>query len=58
MSDNKYTKAALPRSQEEAIQMAEMREEWAEQARKSDLHGTAKEQELTALLLRAFAAHI
>ncbi len=53
MSDpTKYEKAREPKSNKEAIRMAEEREEWAKAARENDRHGTAKELELTALLLR------
>ena len=38
---------------EELLKIAMDREEWAEQAREKDLHGSAKEWELTAYLARA-----
>jgi hypothetical protein len=47
----KYIPVTLPTVQE-AEQMATEREEWARQAREKDLIGTAREYELTALLLR------
>lgn len=53
MSD-KYKKAELP-SLADATRMAEEREGWAVEARARDQYGSAREFELTALLLRAFA---
>lgn len=52
---SKYHPTHLP-TPEVALEMAAAREAWAADARGRDLHGTAAEQELTALLLRAFAA--
>lgn len=51
---SKYEPAKLPATKQEALAMAEQREEWAEIARERDKPGTAKECELTALLLRAY----
>ncbi len=50
----KYTPAVLP-SKEDAVRMASEREEWAKAAIDRDQHGSAREFELTALLLRFFA---
>lgn len=54
--NTKYEPAALPASIAEALSMAEQRETWAKDARDRDLTGTAREYELTALLLRFYAA--
>jgi hypothetical protein len=54
MVDTKFKKAELPPNATVAIQMAEEREEWAVEARKRDQNGSAREFELTALLLRAW----
>lgn len=51
----KYIKARLPASPDEAIALAVEREEWAAAARKRDQPGSAREWELTAALLRHFA---
>lgn len=55
MSD-KYTKTTLP-TPAQALEMALIREHWAEQAIKQDRLGSAREFELTALLLRYFRDH-
>jgi hypothetical protein len=55
---SKYLPAQLPTIRVEAEQMAADRESWAVAARQQDLHGTAKEQELTALLLRDLARRL
>ena len=52
---NKYNPATMPESKDEALRLAEEREKWAQTARENDLPGSAKEFELTALLLRYFA---
>ena len=52
MSD-KYQPAQLP-TPEDALVMAAERETWAKEARERDHPGTAKEFELTALLLRFY----
>lgn len=51
----KYQPATLPASRTEALKMATEREFWAKEAREKDRYGTARELELTALLLRFFA---
>lgn len=51
----KFKSATLPSSPEEAHAMANDREAWAEEARQTDKNGSAREWELTALLLRAWA---
>jgi len=51
----KYQPVELPKP-EEAIAMAKEREEWAQQARERDQYGSAREWELTALLLRHYRA--
>lgn len=51
----KYESAKLPETPEEAEGMALLREQFAEEARRMDKHGTAKEFDLTALLLREYA---
>jgi hypothetical protein len=51
----KYRPARLPDSPQEAREMAVERRLSASEARDRDLHGTAKELELTALLLEFFA---
>lgn len=51
----KFKPAVLPLTGAIAIRMAEVREEWAKAARERDQNGSAREFELTALLLRAFA---
>lgn len=56
MSDpKKYEPATLPRNAAEALTFAQEREEWAKEARERDQNGSAREFELTALLLRAWA---
>lgn len=56
MSDaKKFEKAELPFNDTVAIHMAIEREEWAAEARKRDQYGSAREFELTALLLREWA---
>lgn len=45
----------LPTTRDEAIAMADARDEWALHARKSDLNGSARELELCADLLRVYA---
>lgn len=50
--DAKYEKVSLPDSNKQLLAMAAEREAWADTARRQDMHGTAKEWELTALLLR------
>jgi hypothetical protein len=54
----KYTPAELPKDAREAIALAAEREEWASAARVRDQPGSAREFELTAKLLRAYAAQI
>jgi hypothetical protein len=54
---NKYEPAILP-TREHAIIMAGEREAWAAQARERDQPGSAREFELTALLLRFYAGRI
>ena len=56
MSD-KYEPAALP-TREDALVMAGEREAWAKAARERDEPGSAREFELTALLLRFYAGRI
>lgn len=53
----KYQPAALPATAKEAIDLAEEREQWACMARNQDKPGSAREWELTALLLRFYAEH-
>lgn len=48
----KYEKASLPGSNDQLLAMAAEREVWADTARRQDMHRTAEELELTALLLR------
>lgn len=52
----KFEKAELPLNDTVAIHMAIEREEWAKEARARDQYGSAREFELTALLLRDWAA--
>lgn len=52
---NKYEPAKLPETPEMAEEEAATREQFAKDARNMDRHGTAKEFELTARLLRAYA---
>ena len=54
--DPKFEKAVLPLSGTVAIHMAVVREEWAKEARSRDQYGSAREFELTASLLRDWAA--
>jgi hypothetical protein len=54
--DPKFQKATLPLNDTVAIHMAQDREEWAKEARGRDQYGSAREFELTALLLRDWAA--
>lgn len=49
---SKYTPARLPLNRDEAKSWASEREAWAKEAREKDKHGSAKEYELVALLLR------
>jgi hypothetical protein len=51
----KYKPARLPATREEALAWATERALWAKTARESDMNGSARELELTALLLRFFA---
>ena len=53
----KYEPAVLP-TKHDALTMATEREAWAAQARERDQPGSAREFELTALLLRFYAGHI
>ena len=56
MSKNeKYDPAKLPETKAEAINLALVRKQWAEKARENDRPGSAKEFELTALLLEFYA---
>lgn len=55
MSD-KYTKTKLP-TPTQALEMALIREHWAKLAIEHDQLGSAREFELTALLLRYFRDH-
>lgn len=50
----KYEPTTLP-SKPDALIMADEREQWAKAARERDQPGSAKEFELTALLLRFYA---
>ena len=52
---DKYERATLPTTADEATAMADARDSWAEHARKSDLNGSAREMELCADLLRFYA---
>ena len=54
--NSKYIKATLP-TPDQALEMALIREHWAELAIKKDRLGSAREFELTALLLRYFRNH-
>ena len=56
MSD-KYEPATLP-TREDALIMAGEREAWAKAARERDQPGSAREFELTALLLRFYTGRI
>jgi len=56
MPDPKFEKAELPFNDTTAIHMAMDREVWAAEARARDQYGSAREFELTALLLRDWAA--
>jgi hypothetical protein len=51
---NKYKPTVLP-LRDDAVAMAIEREEWARMAMEKDQPGSAREFELTALLLRWFA---
>lgn len=51
----KYEKPELPINDTVAVHMAQDREEWAKEARSRDQYGSAREFELTALLLREWA---
>lgn len=51
----KFERAKLPTTRDEAVAMADARDEWALHARKSDLNGSARELELCADLLRLYA---
>ena len=55
---DKHRATELPTTRDDAIRMAVEREAWAIKARGKDLHGAAKEQELTALLLRKMAERL
>lgn len=55
MTDTKYERQPLPKTQDEAIAMANARDEWALHARKNDMNGSARELELCADLLRLYA---
>lgn len=57
MVPSKYEPAVLP-TKEDALTMAEEREAWARAARERDQPGSAREFELTALLLRFYAEHV
>lgn len=52
---DKYQPATFPPTKEEALRLAEEREAWAKAARAIDRPGSAKEFELSALLLRFYA---
>ena len=54
-SPTRYEPVTLPTISEAAIQMAEEREAWAQEAMNRDRPGTAREFELTAMLLRFLA---
>jgi hypothetical protein len=54
MVSSKYEPAVLP-TRADALTMATEREEWAKAARERDQPGSAREFELTALLLRFYA---
>jgi hypothetical protein len=54
----KYTPAELPKAADEALTLAAEREVWAKEARDRDQPGSAREFELTAKLLRAYAAQL
>jgi hypothetical protein len=56
MTVSKYEPTVLP-TKRDALIMALEREEWAKAARERDQPGTAREFELTALLLRFYATH-
>jgi hypothetical protein len=56
MPTGKYAPAVLP-GRLEALVMAAEREDWARDARHRDRPGSAREFELTALLLRYYSAH-
>lgn len=51
----KYEKAQLPSDAQTALEMAAMRDEWAKEALARDQYGSAREFELSALLLRQYA---
>jgi hypothetical protein len=55
---SKYEPAKLPAGKKTAIELAKQYETFAVTARGYDRHGTAKEFELTALLLRAYAERL
>lgn len=57
-SDLKFEKPTLPTSKKQALDMAMQREEWAIAARMQHKDGSAKEFELTALLLYFIAKHL
>ena len=46
--------AHLPTTVEEALEWVQERQLWAKEARERDQHGSAREFELTALLLEAY----
>lgn len=54
MVSSKYEPASLP-TKGDALTMAAEREAWATAARRQDRPGSAREFELTALLLRFYA---
>lgn len=51
----KYERAKLPTTRDEAVAMADARDEWALHARNHDLNSSAREMELCADLLRIYA---
>jgi hypothetical protein len=51
---SKYEPASLP-TRKDAVTMAAEREDWARAARERDQPGSAREFELTAMLLRFYA---
>lgn len=52
---DKFERQPLPKTRDEAIAMANARDEWALHARKNDMNGSARELELCADLLRLYA---
>lgn len=51
----KFERATLPKTRDEAVSMADARDEWALHARENDMNGSAREMELCADLLRVYA---